>query len=390
MPTAAEDNLICLSANGKTSSCARQAARDLLVATSEALVHFARESASEPWKRTRDDLLAGHHVSALLFEPRSGLLFAGLHFTGGLMVSADRGLSWEPRNNGFDSGHVYSLHVQYREDRTVLFAGTEPAMLYRSDDLGQSWTAISSIRDVPDTDKWLFPRSVPHVKHIASHPADPRTLYVCVEQGDLLKSVDDGKTWRQMVSVDRPDDIYRRDMHRVVFPSEDPDELYLTTGIGSYYSIDGGESWTRLTASNHVLAYPDPLFVLPGDNRELIMVGAGVAPGPHWAAAGTSDAHIMRSRDGGKSWEDRMEGIRRPVRGNLEAAAMHVSEESGVELFVGSACGELYLSTDLGDHWQMLTADIAPVSKGPHFRHFLTPEDRQAYEEKLRALGSFA
>jgi len=30
------------------------------------------------------------------------------------------------------------------------------------------------------------------------------------------------------------------------------------------------------------------------------------------------------------------------------------------------------------------------MSKGPHFRHFLPPEERVAYEEKLKAMNAFA
>src|SRR4051794_37583610 len=91
-------SMICLSPNGKTISRSKAAPLVLLVATADAVFEFRRERAGAPWTLHRDDILAGHHVSALLFEPRSGLLFAGLHFEGGVMVSADGGSTWTPRN----------------------------------------------------------------------------------------------------------------------------------------------------------------------------------------------------------------------------------------------------------------------------------------------------
>ena len=128
--------LICLSANGNTLCESEEAARTLLVATVEAVFEFARADARAAWRLVRDDILPGRHVSALTYEPRSGLTFAALHFQGGVLVSADRGRTWEPRNEGLQSGHAYSLHVQYVGERTILYLGTEPVMLYRSDDLG--------------------------------------------------------------------------------------------------------------------------------------------------------------------------------------------------------------------------------------------------------------
>jgi len=79
-----------------------------------------------------------------------------------------------------------------------------------------------------------------------------------------------------------------------------------------------------------------------------------------------------------------------PVPGNLEIAAMHDSAEGGVELYVGSACGELFTSRDNAATWQVVSASLQPMSKGPHFRWFLTAEDREAYENKLRAMKVFA
>src|SRR5580765_2757249 len=134
MTTGDRSFLICLSTNGKTTSRSDEAPTTLLVATTDAVYECRRPSADAPWTVARTDILAGHHASALLYEPRSQLLFAGLHFEGGLLVSADGGRTWEPRNNGLQSSHVYTLMVQYEGLRTVLYAGTEPAMLYRSDD----------------------------------------------------------------------------------------------------------------------------------------------------------------------------------------------------------------------------------------------------------------
>jgi BNR/Asp-box repeat. len=385
----AKTTIICVSANGKTTSTSETAARRMLVATAEGLVDFRRETVESPWQRQTEMLLPGHHVSALVYDEQTDLLFAGLHFQGGLLVSADQGKSWEARNNGLQSEHVYSLLVQHVGDQTILNLGTEPVMFYRSFDQGKSWTAYPSCTQVEGTEHWFFPRSQPHIKHIASHPSEPETIYICVEQGDLLRTEDGGKSWTSINAMERPDDKFRRDQHRVTFFRDDPSEIFFTTGIGLYHTADRGNSWERLTDTSHPCAYPDPFFVHP--RKELLfMVGAGMNPNPNWGAEGTAYPKFMISTDHGKSWAVSMDGMADPIRGNLEVAAMHDSPEGGVELFTGSACGELYTSKDEAKSWQHISESLPAMSKGPHFRHFLPPEERAAYEEKLRALNAFA
>ncbi|MCW2387539.1 photosystem II stability/assembly factor-like uncharacterized protein [Sphingobium sp. B11D3B] len=389
MAEAAKSTIICISANGKTSSASQSAANRMLIATADGVVDFRRDNLDAPWTRQPDMLLPGHHVSALVYDEVTDMLFAGLHYEGGLMVSSDHGKSWEARNNGLQSGHVYSLLVQHDGDRTILNVGTEPVMFYRSFDLGQSWTAYPGCTQVEGTEHWFFPRSQPHVKHIAAHPSEPDTIYICVEQGDLLRTEDGGESWTSLNSMERPDDKFRRDQHRVTFYRDNAAEIFLTTGIGLYHTADRGETWERLTDTSHPCAYPDPLFVHP--RKELMfMVGAGMNPNPNWGAEGTAYPKFMISTDHGKTWQTSMIGMADPIAGNLEVAAMHDSAEGGVELFAGSACGELYASRDEAQSWQRIADGLPAMSKGPHFRHFLPPDERAAYEEKLRALNAFA
>jgi len=385
----AKETIICISANGKTTSSSALAARRMLVATAEGVLDFRRDGPGTPWHLQDELLLAGQHVSALVFDEKSGLLFAALHFEGGLQVSADGGKTWEARNNGLQSGHAYSLLVQHVGDQIILNLGTEPVMFYRSFDLGKSWTAYPKCTQVEGTEHWFFPRSSPHIKHIASPAGHPDTLYICIEQGDLLRSDNGGESWISINSMEQPDDKFRRDQHRVTFFRDSADEIFLTTGIGAYHTVDAGKTWQRLTDTSHPCAYPDPFFVHPAKDV-LFMVGAGMNPNPNWGAQGTAYPKFMKSTDHGKTWVNAMAGMADPIAGNLEVAAMHDSAEGGLELYTGSACGELYASYDEAGSWTLVSNSLPAMSKGPHFRHFLPPEKRQAYEEKLKAMNAFA
>ncbi len=380
--------IACLSTNGRITGSSAEPPQRLLVATVDGIRAFRRERHDGSWIPERLHALAGQHPSSLLYLPRHRLFLAGVHYQGGIVASEDGGATWRSRCVGIEQGHVYTLAAQELGERTVLYAGTEPAMVYRSDDLGLSWQPLASMRAVPDTDKWWFPHASPHVKNIAFHPAEPDILYVCVEQGDLLKTVDGGRSWRAITSYEKPGDKFRRDMHRVTFLPSDPKRIYLTSGTGLYLTADAGVSWEQLADPSSRVGYPDPFFIHPDDEHTVFMAGARQNPNPEWAATGTANAAFLVSRDGGHTWQEAMDGMPHPLRGNIEAAAMHRSA-AGLEFFVGTACGELYTSRDGARSWSLVGAELPPISKGPHFRHFLSPEKRREVEEKLRALRAF-
>src|SRR6185312_14758046 len=127
------------------------------------------------------------------------------------------GASWRSAARNIENRNIYSLASRRDGNRAVLFAGAEPASIYRSDDLGERWRALPALRGVPGTDKWHFPPPphIAHVKSITIHPTRPATLFTCIEQGALLISEDDGETWRELDDYSKPEDPTYRDTHHI-------------------------------------------------------------------------------------------------------------------------------------------------------------------------------
>ena len=171
------DNITYLSPNGQNVSYGSGTVTRMLVGTIDGVVMLERKLRGKPWVEASRGL-KGLHISALLCEPSSGRLFAGCHADGGLWVS-DRGTGddWRELTDGLAHRHIYTLAMREDEGRVTLFAGTSPAALYRSDDLGESWGEIKSLTAVPGSDKWTFipPPHHPHVKNIVFHPTQPGT-----------------------------------------------------------------------------------------------------------------------------------------------------------------------------------------------------------------------
>jgi photosystem II stability/assembly factor-like uncharacterized protein len=356
----------CLAPNGPTVYRDDTVPTRLLVGTTNGIVCLERASANAAWQAT-GRLLEGCHISTLLFEPRRGGLFAGVH-DGGLYVSLDGGQTWDRQMNGLTQEHVFSLAATERDGQTVLYAGTEPAHLFESTDYGTTWRELPALRNVPETEAWVFPGPphLAHVKDVTFDPRDSRTMYVSIEQGALLKTTDAGETFRELKEYSKPDDPVYRDLHRCILRPSNPDEMYFTGGAGLYYSADGGEHWEHLSNRQARIGYPDGFLFSPEDDQVLFMAGAHRDPGS-WRQSHDADAAIARSRDGGRTWETLTNGWPEHMRGNAEARSMGVWP-GGYTLFVGTTDGEVYASEDRGDTWTRIAGDLEPISKGGHYR----------------------
>lgn len=360
--------VICLSPGGQTITVGDLPKDLLLVGTARGIFPFVRQDGS--WN-PKETLLPREHISALVFEPSSRMLFAGTYGKA-IYASGDFGQNWEKRDRGIGNLEIYTLAIQEVGGRVRLYAGTQPAHLFFSDDLGQSWTELAGLRQAPGVEKWTFP-GPPHQAHVKSLAFDrrrPDTLYAAVEVGGFLKSVDGGRTWKTVAGLNP-------DAHQVFVPLSDPEKIYLvmptTNGAptdiaGVCVSQDGGENWVSLTPRDFRIGYVDPLLVHPRNGNLIFTAGAKTGPGT-WRKTRTADARVARSRDEGKSWEILNDGLPDHIRGNVEAMAMDVWND-GFALFAGTTDGEVFCSADEGNGWQRIIRGIGPVSKADHYQNF--------------------
>src|SRR6516225_12456595 len=143
-----------LSHGGSNVYSSPEHSRELWVGSQDGLVLFERDGGGK-WRESRR-ALRGQHISSIIFERTSGTMFAGAFF-GSVHASADGGKTWERRDNGITVHDVYSLASNVVDGKARIYAGTEPAHLFCSEDLGQHWTELSGLRSVPSSPDWSFP-----------------------------------------------------------------------------------------------------------------------------------------------------------------------------------------------------------------------------------------
>jgi photosystem II stability/assembly factor-like uncharacterized protein len=358
--------LACLSPNGQNVNRGDAPPTRLLVATLRGINRLERASPGAAWT-DRGRALDVQHCSSLALEPRRGGIFAGMH-SGGLYFSPDGGQTWEPRSRGITIDQVFCVGYAYHGDKIVLYAGTEPASMFRSDDYGLSWTEQPGVKETKGREKWSFP-SPPHhahVKMMTVDPRDPNVIYAGVEQGDLLKTTDGGTTWHVLDDYSKPTDWTYRDIHQVVVHPSNSAELYMTTGMGLYRSLDAGETWTLLVDNSFRIGYPDHLLVSPLDHDTMFMAGARENPG-EWRKTHRADGTIVRTGDRARSWTDASRGLPEDGRANVEAMSL-ADYPGGFTLFAGTTDGEVFASEDAAQSWTRIAAKLAPVSKSNHYR----------------------
>ncbi len=351
---------IGLSHGGTTIYSSPTPSNQILVGTREGAVIVERDAPGSAW-RIGQRAVTDKHISAIMKEPESDLVFAGA-FQGGVLVSADEGKTWEVRNHGMTQNNVYSLAAKTVNGRVRLFAGTEPAHLFVSEDLGLNWRELPALRSVPSVPKWSFPAPphVGHVKHINFDPDNKNTIYASVEVGGLLRSTDGGESWEEFPGL-------YEDVHRLMVHPTDTSFLYAVTGHGLYTGPERGARWEQWTKrADEIGGYPDGFVFRPSDAKLLFMTAAHDAPGT-WRNTHFAGARISRSKDGGRSWEILKNGLPDRLQASIEAFCL---EEAGssTEIYAATTAGEILCSQDLGDSWKVVVKGLAPISKAGHYR----------------------
>jgi hypothetical protein len=190
--------LACLSPNGMNRYDGAIAPDRLLVATSSGVTKLARES-SGAWRKA-GTALAGLHATTLTTLPGRPGIFVGTHGDG--VLFSEDGARWEERNSGLAFKKVYTVASVAEAGGIALYAGTQPAALFKSRDLGQSWGELPALRQVPGTEYWTFPEP-PHIAPTKMMVFDPRHTAAHLRRDRAGRATQD-RGWRPVLVRARP------------------------------------------------------------------------------------------------------------------------------------------------------------------------------------------
>src|SRR5687767_15888943 len=107
---------ICLSFGGTNAYLTKSESPscELLVGTADGVFLLERDSPKN-WRVSRRGL-EGRHIHGLIFEPSSGMTFAGAE-EASVYASPDLGKTWELRDEGLTVKNIFSLNFNRSEER---------------------------------------------------------------------------------------------------------------------------------------------------------------------------------------------------------------------------------------------------------------------------------
>jgi ligand-binding sensor domain-containing protein len=266
-----------------------------------------------------------------------GRAWCGTH-QGGVFRSDDGGGSWQ--SVGLAGKHITAVTVD-SVTRDTVWVGTEPSEVWRSDDAGAEWEQTSRLETLSSSSEWSFPPrpDTHHVRWIACHPLEPERLWVAIEAGALVSTIDGGRTWRDRV----PHGPF--DTHELAVNRNAPEHLRVSAGDGYFESDDAGATWRSPSAGLEV-GYLRSVAIDP-DNPEIVVVSA--SSGPHSAyVAGRSDGRVYR-RHGPARWERVRNGW--PKSPGTIAPLLCSGARAG-ELWAADEHG-IHCSDDGGKSWRL-------------------------------------
>lgn len=227
---------------------------------------------------------------------------------GGVWKTNDGGSNWKNITDKYFGGTIGAVAVA-PSDETVVYVGEgENTMrgnvaeglggIWRSDDGGKNWRNLG-LKDGR------------HIIRIVVHPKDPNTVWVAVmghlfgpnEERGIFKTTDGGKTWKKTLFVNNQTgcsdlvmepgnpSVFYAGMWRVIRTPHSMESG--GEGSGLYKSVDGGETWTSITAKKGL---PKGVWGI---------VGVAVAPSNTdkiYAIIENAKGGLFMSADGGESW----------------------------------------------------------------------------------------
>lgn len=258
----------------------------------------------------------------------SDTVFASNYWEGdsGLWKSTDSGQTWVTMTNGLTDTRVSAL-AYHPTTPTTMIAGTEIGNLFISADGGESWTFLGRPTDLIQT--------------LAFNPRGDHELWLsngCFSSPAMtLKSTNAGYTaWAPVA-----DPVGSGSMRTIVFPPPawGGDAYSSTVFVAGCFgqpqrTDDSGDSWIPLDALSG--GYGSALVLHPSDPNRLYY--------------GTSSDGVLRTADGGATWEVANDGLAAVIPKQL----VTFPGEPDTLLARTQREGGLYRGTRGGEVWQFL------------------------------------
>ena len=312
-------------------------------------------------------------INHVIGDAATGTIYAGggnEWFGPAVWKSTDCGASWSHSSAGLAYARgdvpiksVWSLAV----GKDCLYAGVEPAGLFRSADDGVLWTHVAGLREHASRAGWVPGAGGLILHSIVPHPREPAKVWIAISTAGAYFTADGGASWQPRNRGTRADFLpegqrypeFGQCVHSLVMAPGGGETLYQQNHCGMYRSHDGGVLWESIE-----LGLPSsfgfPAAVHPRDPATLFLVPLnGDIKGRYMPDASCA---VYRTRDGGDTWTALRRGLpQQNAFFGVLRQALTTDQHTPAGVYFGTNTGQLYTSVDEGDTWTCVTDTLPPI-----------------------------
>ena len=276
-------------------------------------------------------------------------------------------------HDGDTVSRIWHIEPGRSAEPQTLYAGVQPAALFKSTDGGVTWQEMEGLGRHPTRSEWMPGFGGLCLHSIALDQQDADRMWIGISAAGVFRTDDGGENWKPAnrgVRADfNPGDPlpeWGQCPHKLLPHRAAPGLLYQQNHCGVYRTDDYGEAWTDITEGlpsrfGFVVGLhprdPQTLFVLPEDEA----LGTDVGGGIRYVSGGR--CRVYRSRTGGREWEPLTNGLPQ------EHAYIHVLREGMATdsldpfgVYVGTVNGQIFYSRDEGDSWELMVENLPPIN----------------------------
>lgn len=357
----------------------------VLVGTRKGAFILESDGKREQWS-INGPLFAGweiYHVNGSPVDPQRLYASQSSGWFGQMIQrSNDGGQTWEPVGNKFDYEGVPGTHQFYDgkphpwefkrvwhlepslSDPDTVYAGVEDAALFKTTDGGQNWAELAGLRQHGSGSRWQPGAGGMCLHTIIIDPKNPQRIFIAISSAGAFRTTDGGVTWTAINQGLRSEYIpdataeVGHCVHRIALHPSRPDTLFMQKHWDVMRSDNGGDTWHEVSGNLpsdfgfpiQVHAHePDTIYVVPILSDSL-----------HYPPDGK--LRVYRSRTGGNEWEALTDGLpQSDCYVNVLRDAMAADQLDSCGIYFGTSGGQVYASSDSGDHWTTIARDLPPV-----------------------------
>ncbi|MGH9238950.1 MAG: WD40/YVTN/BNR-like repeat-containing protein [Vicinamibacterales bacterium] len=249
-------------------------------------------------------------------------------------------------------------------DPDVVYAGVEDAALFRSTDGANTWQEMPGLRGHGSGSKWTPGAGGLCLHTILLDPTNANRMFIAISAAGAFRSDDGGQSWTAINQglrsqyIPDPTAEVGHCVHRIGMHRSRPNVLFMQKHWDVMRSDNAGDLWTEISGNLPT----DFGFVLDvhAHEPETIYVVPIKSDSEHYPPDGK--LRVYRSRSGGNEWEPLSKGLpQENCYVNILRDAMSVDALDPCGIYFGTTGGQVYGSANAGDSWNAIVRDLPPV-----------------------------